>query len=63
MICATCTNWNLKDTPRDIARFGYAKCALKESWRYLAPHNTCERHSPAPKEVADKRRKWLKEIE
>ncbi len=60
MICATCRNWSLRETPKEMAKLAWANCAIGKKWTFYPPTGTCERHTKADAEMTAKRIEWLK---
>jgi hypothetical protein len=58
MQCLTCRNWKPKESG-EMARQGFAICALGPRYTFNSPHHTCAKHEPAEAKAVEARRKWL----
>ncbi len=58
MTCSTCQHWSPRKS-REMARQGFASCALGVSYTFFPPQHTCEKHEPATKAIQADRVKWL----
>lgn len=56
--CSTCRYWT-PGKSGEMAKHGFAVCALGPKWHFLSPTHTCQRHQQASPEVVAKRGKWL----
>jgi len=57
MTCATCTNYQPKQSG-DMAKVGFARCALGPRWQFRPPWFECVKHELATQEVISARSKW-----
>lgn len=58
MTCATCTNWNPRNSG-GMAAQRMAVCNLGAKWEYKPAHGRCNSFKQAPADVVEARVKWL----
>jgi hypothetical protein len=57
--CWTCEHWTSMAN-REMAKQGYARCALGPKWTFFAPGHACSRHKLV-QEIGP-RRVWLQKL-
>lgn len=58
MTCATCKNWQPRNSGA-MAAHRMCPCALGPAWRYLPPSGTCRRQAAVEPAVAEQRIEWI----
>lgn len=61
MTCTSCAHWQIKES--QLARAGFAACALGKRYTHVSANHTCDTHKPATPEITAARMGWMEKNE